>query len=305
MTSKLDRPLYVVTAISNPVRYHSRYALYRDFAKRVADAGGVLFTAELAFGDRPFEVTSAEDCHAIQVRSFHELWHKENLLNLAIERLPPDWEYVAWVDADVVFGRPDWVQETIQQLQHYMVVQMFSHAVDLDPNCRPLQTHLGFVYSWLESLPSGGRYERWHPGYAWAARREALDYVGGLIDWAILGAADHHMATALIGRARETLSAKLTTTYKEMVLEWEARARKYIMRDIGYVDGTLLHHWHGKKRDRRYVERWRILTENHFDPFLDLKRDTQGLYQLTDRNIGLRDDLRRYFRSRNEDSIDL
>jgi flagellar basal body-associated protein FliL len=38
---------------------------------------------------------------------------------------------------------------------------------------------------------------------------------------------------------------------------------------------------------------------------IDLKRDCQGLFQLEDNKIELRDAIRRYFRQRNEDSIDL
>jgi hypothetical protein len=97
----------------------------------------------------------------------------------------------------------------------------------------------------------------------------------------------------------------LTEAYARNLLLWQTRAELYIKRNIGFVDGLLLHYWHGKKRDRRYAERWNILVDNHFDPDLDLKRDRQGLWQLTERNIKLRDDIRAYFRSRSEDSIDL
>ncbi len=307
MIQPVGKPLYVVTAISNPVRYSARYKLYTEFAKRVEDAGAILYTIELAMGDRKFEVTEPNNVRNDQVRSFHELWHKENLLNLAIANLPADWEYVAWIDADVTFTRPDWVEETIHQLQHYMFVQMFANAIDLGPKGEPLKSHEGFVHKWYRgqfSEQSEDYYENGHCGYAWAARREALDHVGGLIDWAVLGSADRHMAEALIGRASKSLNRCLSKTYKDMVREWESRAEKYILHDIGYLDGTLVHHWHGKKADRRYVDRWKILTRNGFDPHLDLKRDSQGLYQLTDRNIKLRDDIRAYFRGRNEDSID-
>jgi hypothetical protein len=40
------------------------------------------------------------------------------------------------------------------------------------------------------------------------------------------------------------------------------------------------------------------------DPDLDLKRDWQGLWQLTDHNPELRDGLRAYARLRDEDSPD-
>jgi hypothetical protein len=43
---------------------------------------------ELAFGNRPFEVTDPDNPRHVQVRSGHELWHKENLVNLGVARLP-------------------------------------------------------------------------------------------------------------------------------------------------------------------------------------------------------------------------
>src|SRR6202035_3379899 len=46
-------------------------------------------------------------------------------------------KYVAWIDADVKFNRPDWAQETMQLLQHYDVLQMFSHAQDVGPDYEP------------------------------------------------------------------------------------------------------------------------------------------------------------------------
>jgi hypothetical protein len=48
-----------------------------------------------------------------------------------------------------------------------------------------------------------------------------------------------------------------------------------------------------------------ILRENRFDPARDIKRDWQGVWQLTDRKPALRDGLRSYFRSRDEDSTEV
>ncbi|MGH7193828.1 MAG: hypothetical protein ACREJM_09885, partial [Candidatus Saccharimonadales bacterium] len=138
----MNQNLYVVTAISNPARYKSRYKLYHDFAKHVRDAGGILVTAEAAFGDREHLVV--DEPMDVAVRTSHELWHKENLLNLAIQSLPPDWQYVAWVDADVTFARPDWVIETIEQLQHFAVVQMFRECLDMTPQHTIFKRHFGF-----------------------------------------------------------------------------------------------------------------------------------------------------------------
>ncbi len=302
-----NRKLYVVTMVSNPIRFASRYKLFAEFKERVEkETGAEFFFTEVAFGDRPFSFAERNNYNHIQVRTFFELWHKENCLNLAIQQLPDDWEYVAWIDADVMFTRADWVQETIEQLQHYMVVQMFSHATDLTSRYEPIRTQTGFVYDWYhnpESVERGGYATFSHPGYAWAARREALDAVGGLIDFAILGSADRHMACALIGKADYSFHADVTQAYKDAVLAWEDRAVTNLKMDVGYVSGTLLHHYHGPKAKRGYNDRWKILVDNKFDPCKDIFRDSQGLWQLSDKAIKLRDGIRRYFRSRDEDNL--
>ena len=307
--------LYVVTVISNPVRYKTRYDLYRRFAKQMQAVDVPFYTVEMAFGDRPFEVTSADNqCH-IQVRSDQELWHKENLLNLVIEKLPPEAKYVAWVDADVMFVRPDWAEETVEQLQHHKVVQMFSHAQDLGPNFEPMQLHAGFVYNYLNF----GFTKEWrdvcpdeqvtniqgHPGYCWAARRDTLEALGGLLDFSILGSGDNCMARAFLGRVDTTFFPGIMDGYKAKLMEWQALAERHVLRDIGYVPGTIFHYWHGKKKDRGYADRWKILANNKFDPDRHLFKDAQGLYRIHDTNTPLRDDIRRYFRSRNEDSVDV
>lgn len=301
----MDTRLHVITVVSNPIRYKSRYRLYHDFAKRVKDAGAILHTVELAFGERDFLLTQPNDPLDVQVRTWHELWHKENLINIGLDNLPPDWKYVAWIDADIQFTRPDWAVETVHLLQHNMFVQMFSHSQDLGPHLEPLGQHNGFVYSWLKGKAFKKGYENWHPGYAWAARREAIEAVGGLIDLAILGSGDRHMATAMIGQVHTSFNNKVHRNYKDMCFQWQARCDKWIMQDVGYLSGLLLHHWHGKKKDRHYVDRWKILVESNYNPFLDVRKDCDGVLVLTDRNLKLRDGIRKYFRSRNEDSIDL
>lgn len=303
-----DRKLFAVTCISNPVRYESRYRLYRDFAQRMEDAGVILYTVEMAFADRPHEVTSWDHPRHIQLRSNHELWHKENMLNIGISRMPVDAKYIAWIDADISFARPDWVKETIEQLQHYQVVQMFSTAVDLNARFEAGKTHKGFMYEFYHnksrfSAGATADYQEGHPGYAWAARREALNAVGGLMDFAMLGSADRHMAGALIGHGDKTYHKDVHPKYKHMVAEWQRRAEQNIKRNVGYVPGTIWHNYHGSKANRHYQSRWKILVEHKFDPVEDLFRDTQGLWQLEADRAELRDAIRRYFRSRHEDDI--
>ena len=309
--------LHVVTCVSNPLRFQSRYRLYRDFAKHMRDSGVELYTAECAFSERPFEVTEAGNPRHLQLRTTSEIWHKENLLNLMIARLPSDWEYVAWIDADVHFIRPDWPTETVQQLQHYDVVQLFSEAQDLGPTFQPFARYRSFAWGYQHGIPRqrgcyGGASARepgitycHHPGYAWAMRRSAFDTVGGLFDMAIIGEADSIMARSILGEAERTVYPGVSAGYRNAILGWQQRAAS-LRRNLGHVEGTLLHYWHGPKARRNYWKRCRILADSSYDPALHLKRDWQGLYQLVDRgddaSLLLRDGLRRYFRGRDEDA---
>lgn len=317
----LLKNFYVVTMLSNPVRFKTRYRLYEEFKQHMEASGVKLVTVELSFGDRSHQITNKSDPSHIQLTTFDELWHKENAINIAVSRLPSDWEYVAWIDADVKFLRQDWAIETVHQLQHHHVVQLWQTAHALGPGYETTNdtTIKGFAYCYAtgQQRPTwdnkGKPYPYapyWHPGFAWAMRRESWDHLGGLIDHCILGAADYHMANALIGKAEETLAWNKEQregyhpNYRNMILAWQKNAETFIKRDIGYVPGTILHHWHGKGKDRKYNERWRALVEHKFDPIADLKRDWQGLYQLNPLKWGLRDAIRQYGRDRNEDSID-
>lgn len=314
--------LHVIGVISNTQRFRSRYDLFWKWHRHMQDAGVTITLVEMALGDRPFMVTDENNPDHVQVRSDWELWHKENMINLGIQNALqryPRAEYFAWIDADVSFTRADWAVETIEQLQHYQVIQMWSQAIDLNSKQQPISTHNGFVWSWFENdfqvpppVGSQGYYGQlrskqgfWHPGYAWAATRQAIDMLGGLIDWAILGSADHHMAMALIGEVKRTIPTdKVSKRFAKKMELWEKRATQHVKYDIGYLPCTILHAWHGKKRERFYVERWKILKDNDYDPDVDLKRDAQGLWQLTDEKWKLRNGIRRYMASRNEDSID-
>jgi hypothetical protein len=347
----IDEPLHVVTCITNTVRYKSRWKLYRDFQRHVRESGAILHTVEAAFGERDWALEEhavhdgspnmpwksagppnvPNQGHGVytQLRMDHlqEIWLKENLLNIGVSRLPANWKYVAFIDADVLFTRPDWVSETLHQLQHYHVVQMFSDAIDLFPDGSPQPGVQQKGHAWCHvhgilndavntktdaygpkdtklsvSMKGGTMYR--HPGFAWAWRREAFNAVGGLMDKVILGSADWHMAWGLLGRIEETISRPLTDDYRKMCMLWQRRAVEHIKYNVGYVAGTIMHQWHGPKRARGYATRWKILADNHYQPSMDVKNDWQGILRLTDTKPRLRDQCRQYFRQRNEDSID-
>lgn len=315
---KVNDPLFVATVVFNPVRYRTRWKLYQDWKHSVASSGAIAYVAEVAYGDRDFSVTEKGNPRHLRLRSSTEVWQKENALNLVVARIVeqnPEAKYLCIMDADVMPARADWADEVRHALQHYQVIQPWSQGLDLNANYEPIHTHHSLMGGVVQNRPivnpegyyygvDGQRKDvsYQHPGYWWAWRREAWDAVGGLIDFSVLGSADAHMGYALIGQMDMTIDGDLHPRYKELLRLWGARADAAIKRNVGYVPGVLLHYWHGPKAKRGYVSRWKILIEEGFNPDVDLYRDAQGLWQLSDRNVRLRDRIRQYFRSRDEDA---
>jgi hypothetical protein len=309
--------LHVVSVCFNPQRFKSRYKHFYPYAERIEASGVQHWIGEAAFGERPFEVTEAGNPRHIQVRVKDELWIKEALINRVVQHLPLDWKYVMINDADIQFVREDWAMETLHQLQHFAVLQPWSDAVNLGPNMEIIRENgstgidrsfaachqAGMPQGVYKGYPGYNKYPFFHPGYSWAYRREAWDGFGGMIDFAILGAADHHMACALIGKANNSMPTGLHPSYRKGVTEWEYRALRTVNKNLGHVPGTILHHFHGWKINRRYRERWDILKDNKYDPGRDIFYDYAAIPQLTTEKPQLRDDIRRYFRERQEDVI--
>jgi hypothetical protein len=353
---EVREPLYAVVPVYNPWRWKSRYKHTDRAIKHFVDSGAVVILVEVAFNRREFVYAdsgldgSLAHCgyhdkrfehKYITLRTKDELWLKENLINLAVQRLPQDWQQVCWLDSDVHFLRPNWVGECIHKLQHYSFLQMFSQARDLAPNYEMMPEdypHAGgvsfvhhhaaellnaHVQGTLTQTTQGNRVSlslnlatdpapypppRVWPGLAWGCSRDAWNAVGGLMDFAVWGGSDWHSAHCLIGKRDNMMREDLHSNYKKMVVEWFNRCERHIRRNVGVMEGSIVHHWHGRKMSRGYNPKHRLLSEVGFDPLHHLKRDHQGLWQLHDDGseafVRLRDMMRKFAKDRDEDSSD-
>lgn len=156
-----EQTLHVAVAFSNPFRWRTRRELAENFRRVMAGFPNIrLYIGELAYGDRPHEITGEDRDAApefqhqifhhldIQLRTDSEMFHKENILNAVIRRWPADWKYGAYVDADMIFTRHDWALEAIHLLQHYELVQLFSSYVDLSAKSEPYSHARSFTWNY-------------------------------------------------------------------------------------------------------------------------------------------------------------
>lgn len=293
--------LYVILPYFNFCGFKRRRSLFVNFVKEIQGTKAIRIVVSEALGPSPLPKMDTF-CH-LTFETDSPIWLKENLINMAIQRLPKDWKYVAWVDADIAFLNQNWVEDTITELKSYDIVQMFQTCVNLGSKNEALKIDKSFGYMHRGSgtpYVTSDRYGFWHPGYAWGCTRKAWLQMGGLIDWAILGSGDRHMSLAWIGRAKDSAPGTIHPNYKALLVEYECMCKGL---EVSYVGGTILHHWHGRPEDRKYRERWDILTKNKFDPLTDIGQTDSGLVQLSDSGRRLEKELVEYFIGRREDLV--
>jgi hypothetical protein len=300
----IENKLHVIAVISNPCMYATRYILMREFIKRMEldEKDVILYIVELTYKNQKFIITDANNKKHLQLRVDVPLWHKENMINLGVRYLlPKNWKAFAWIDADLEFESCSWAMDTLKILNGAKdIVQLFSHCEDMDKNGIPMSVFNSFGYQYCREKPycrAGINF--WHPGFAWACTRKAYEKMGGLFDYGILGSGDHIMAMSLIHNSKKTFSEKYSENYKKCVLNFE---NKISGLRLGYVPGVIKHHFHGSKKNRKYSERWEILTNNNYDPITDIKYDKYGVI-IPSENFSLKfqQDIMQYFSERNED----
>lgn len=329
--------LHVVAVYNNPRRFWNRQRLLMKFVDHMISSGVSLTLVEHVIGERDFVYDDTHPLrpyftyHKIRGDASHELWLKEGLQKYGTKRLPESAKYIAIIDTDITFTRPNWAVETIDMLQCHRVGQPWSYAEDVDTRDNSLFNAQGevrldrsFCKAWVEmdieiSADHYGQYgqkmSRWtqtkkrkhtagfpqHPGYAWAFRKEVWDAIDGLPDWLVLGSADQASALAFTGHGYRRKGFETPGCLRRLD-DYARLCDLHVRQDIGVVDGKILHGFHGLKAKRFYLERCDIALEAKFDPDHDIGYDHHGLPYLKSDNRILRDGIRRLSVQRDEDS---
>ena len=238
------------------------------------------------------------------------LWVKENLINIAIKNLPKDAQYIAWSDRDICFLNPLWVEDTIEKLKVYDIVQPWSEIIHLNAN-NELQMisrkHNGLSFSNKSILYGAINYNDVNrigtsTGQIWAINKSFYEKIGNVNDIEIIGGADSIIANFCILKNNfyeKVLDKKTTNQSKQFWIKYKEKFKdvKY-----SYVDGLIIHYWHGDLENRKYAERSEILIDLNYDPNNDITYDENGVLQFTEKGKRLEPSIKEYFISRKENN---
>lgn len=326
--SKIPNPepdLWVISCHFNPCKYKNRRINYNHFAKNLRQQGVPLLVVELCYQDGQNDLDPSTADIYVQVVESDVLWAKERLLNIALENLPATCTKVCWVDADILFKNANWAICCSEMLEEYPVVQPYDFSVFLGPHDTPARKiskykdYISFAHYYRVYGPPNQKrgldVTKSHPGYAWAARRETLNQLGGFYDKCILGQGDLVMALGFAHNLKRDgplppgpqefpfawklkLGPKLTANGRI----WQQRAAEIVQGEMGCLDGTVYHLWHGEPKDRMYNHRNQFIAD--FDPDTDIMLNPKtSLWQWTrsakQRKMDKKCEM--YFKLRNED----
>ena len=296
--------MWAITSYYNPEHYQSRLNNYKAFREKLNIP---LLTIEHSFNGS-FQLNPTDADILIQVSGGNILWQKERLLNLAITKIPKDTENIAWLDCDIFFENSDWYESAKLALEKANIVQLFSEVIYLKPNATSL--NLEDIHERWEGLihkiSSAGNKIDWKiysPGFAWAGKKKFLEEFG-FYDAMIIGGGDSAMAFALYDQYElSKLHHQLNDMQYKHYLNWSIPFNKAIDKKINFVSGKIYHLWHGTLNNRQYFKRYDGLSKLEFNPFLDIKINEDGIWELRKEARDLKNYLIEYFKKRNEDEF--
>ena len=305
---------WAITCYFNPMRYRRRLANFRIFRDYLQIP---LLTVELGYGPE-FELQPADADILVQLRGGAVLWQKERLLNVALKALPLHCTKVAWLDCDVFFSDPGWVESANSLLDQHAILQLFRQVYYLAPRWTPGDDHgsqtehvsPSATFSLTRGIPAetcfGGvdtRKATYATGLAWAARREVLDQ-HSFYDACIVGGGDRAIACAAHNCLDEVMQMHaMNERQRQRYTNWAEPYYKAVRAEPVFVDVDLYHLWHGNvaTRMRKARARHQDLQPFQFDPYTDIAVDGDGPWRWnTDRSL-LHEYVREYFASRMDD----
>lgn len=301
-----NKKLGVVCCYFNPCNYLSKFLNYTEFIYNINKFDIHLITVESYNDNSLYRINEISD-NTISVYSDDVYWQKEGLLNIGIQKLLDlNYEYIAWIDADVKFLTENWPENTIENLTKYKVVQLFKQAYKESENKE-------YIYS--RSIASNLKnksvtdninqliYRQGELGYGYGYHADILK-TSLLYDMAIVGAGDFLNLIGLMycPYLRKTIPhdrffSGCNSKFVENFLEWSRISA--CVDKIGYCDSDILVKYHGSQINKRYINRERILKNHKFCPDKDLAKEPSGLYKILNPKLG--EDIKKYFVSRLED----
>jgi hypothetical protein len=261
------------------------------------------YVAECTFhGSKP-QVPGA----TLVLNSDSYMFYKEQLLNKLEPLVPEKYTKLIFLDGDVLFDTPDWVDQISASLNTKDIVQPFSEACWLTPdNTRIRSKKMSYAWAIVTKEPVNmTTLHNYHPGFAWCIKREIFRRIGGFFPRSIVGGGDVAFVLNLfpINVSDDLFFKASNGEFGRFIIEaW----RKYnanfkeVNPTLGFLPNKALHLFHGVKENRQYVTRYENVSDTVKGSWDDeIVTNADGLFEF--KTPAVSKAVLKYFKGRNED----
>jgi hypothetical protein len=279
----------ICLVVFNPAKT-KRILMNYYYARSLHERAGLpVFTMELVYEGRTPEIPDA-----IHVKGNSYMFHKENLYRVLIEKVPPQFKKIAFLDSDIYFNDESWYQQTCQLLNTHTIVQPYEYAYWLDLT----YTKRLFRKKTILHLVANEWSFTYHPGFAWCMQREWYEQKG-FFDYAITGGGDTLSSAVWLKKDLPShirfIPPVINSIYDEYKKTFEDVS-------ITFLKGmTVFHLFHGSLSNRQYIERHKLLNTDMVIQNLTFK-NKDGILEWKEPNRWNSLFLK-YFQQRNDDEL--
>jgi hypothetical protein len=272
----------VAYAFFNPCGYVRPLQNLVFFENKLRLANIPYFSAEMIVGDQQ-PMLSNPTC---VYKSKSYLFYKEELFNKLEKLIPAQYTKIMFLDTDIIFNCTDWVDRLSRMLDTNDIVQVFERVCYLDLTYN--ENH------WMNA--STVDYNVSGSGFGWAMTRSFLHRIGGFFDKCTLGSGDSIFFHSIVNRPvmKYPVIQSFINEYREKIAGLNPK--------WSFLPGVNIYHLtHGSRINRRYADRYGILTRSDFTWDSLFYKNDDGFWELKDENINA--EFFQYFKNRSEDSI--
>ena len=250
------------------------------------------FTIECVIGNQTPLLTNP----TLRVRSDSCLFYKEQLYNLLVPKIPEQYTKLIFIDADIIFDNPHWVDMISKSLDKYDVVQPFENAIWTGSYYGSTLRVAKSLFFAIKTNVNENDLPYYHTGFSFAMTRKYLTSIGGFFDKCIIGGGDSSFTSLFYKVPLQYAYAKsIRTEY----CTWLENARQ-VPKKFTYLPMTVTHLYHGSIENRQYIARHQLLDAiESWDDAIYTNQD--GVYELKDKDMN--DIMKRYFVLRREDDV--
>jgi len=258
------------------------------------------FVIECVFNGAEPEIPDA----TMVVHSNSYMFYKEQLINKLETVVPENFTKLVCIDGDILFDTPDWVDQVSQKLDEDDIIQPFNQACWLTPDNTKIRSKkpsyaVGIVQNRLGPRRA---IHMFHPGFAWAFKREVFRKIGGFFSHAIVGNGDMLFVFNFFKDEVPDFWIKEVLKTHFILDTWPEYHAKFkeVNPKIGFLSNKALHLFHGVRQNRQYTTRYKSVSHmltGTWDDQVTVNKD--GLFEFKNPEVSA--GVLEYFKRRNED----